>query len=183
LFIPLLKWFVLGIGAVASGALFIQSLTAHPVRMGRYQWTTAASLFAITLALILGFRGLKLWIALPVTGILARANAHLDGVDKSEVGVLLVGHGQPNEWDETWPTETAHEIAFRQNVLEQFKQDGYRPENLSLAWMEFKLPKPAPKIKEFVRNGVKRPEPLVSPEGTTVELVQAALREALAHSI
>jgi hypothetical protein len=48
-----------------------------------------------------------------------RANAHLDDVDKSRVGVLLVDHGQPNEWDKTWPTETAHEIAFRENMLKR----------------------------------------------------------------
>jgi hypothetical protein len=34
--------------------------------------------------------------------------------------------------------------------------DGYRPENLSLAWMEFKEPKPAAKIEEFVKNGVEK---------------------------
>jgi sirohydrochlorin ferrochelatase len=86
----------------------------------------------------------------------ARANAHLDGVDKSQVGVLLVGHGQPDEWDIEWATETEQEIGFREDVLAGFVKDGYRPENLSLAWMEFKDPKPQVKVEEFAQNGAKR---------------------------
>jgi len=87
---------------------------------------------------------------------LERANAHAGDIDKSRVGVLLVGHGQPEEWDKEFPTETEHELAFRDGVLELLAANGYRRENLSLAWMEFKEPHPAPKIEEFVKNGVER---------------------------
>jgi hypothetical protein len=72
------------------------------------------------------------------------------------VGILLVGHGQPDEWDVEWSTETEQEIGFREGVLELLEEDGYRPENLSLAWMEFKEPKPAAKVEEFSRNGVEK---------------------------
>jgi sirohydrochlorin ferrochelatase len=85
-----------------------------------------------------------------------RVNAHLEGTDKSKVGVLLVGHGQPDEWDVEWPTETEQEIGFREDILERFEADGYRPENLSLAWMEFKKPKPKSKVEEFVQNGAEK---------------------------
>jgi protoheme ferro-lyase len=85
-----------------------------------------------------------------------RANAHIGNTDKSKVGILLVGHGQPDEWDLQWPTETDQEIGFRLEVLKALEADGYRPENLSLAWMEFKEPKPAVKVEEFVRNGVEK---------------------------
>jgi hypothetical protein len=34
--------------------------------------------------------------------------------------------------------------------------DGYRPENISLAWMEFKEPKPAVKAEEFLDNGIEK---------------------------
>jgi protoheme ferro-lyase len=87
---------------------------------------------------------------------LRRADANLAGVDKSQVGVLLVGHGQPDEWDKEWPTETEHELAFRNGVLDLLAANGYHRENLSLAWMEFKQPHPAPKVEEFVKRGVKR---------------------------
>jgi hypothetical protein len=34
--------------------------------------------------------------------------------------------------------------------------NGYNPENLSLAWMEFKEPKPAEKVEEFLQNGIEK---------------------------
>jgi protoheme ferro-lyase len=85
-----------------------------------------------------------------------RANQHRGETDKSKVGILLVGHGQPDEWDVEWATETEQEIGFRQNVLQRFEADGYMRENLSLAWMEFKQPKPAVKVQEFSKNGVEK---------------------------
>jgi hypothetical protein len=85
-----------------------------------------------------------------------RANANLDGTDKSKVGVLLVGHGQPDEWDVEWSTETEQETSFRQDVLARLAADGYREENLSLAWMEFKEPRPAMQVEDFVSQGVQR---------------------------
>jgi len=85
-----------------------------------------------------------------------RVNQHRDGTDKTRVGVLLVGHGQPDEWDVEWPTETEQETSFREEVMERLAADGYLPRNLSLAWMEFKSPKPAQKVEEFVSQGVEK---------------------------
>jgi protoheme ferro-lyase len=85
-----------------------------------------------------------------------RANANIGDTAKPEVGILLVGHGQPDEWDVEWATETEQEISFRRAVLELFEEDGYHPENLGLAWMEFKEPQPAEKIEEWLGNGVKK---------------------------
>ena len=85
-----------------------------------------------------------------------RTRAHIGETDVSKVGVLLVGHGQPDEWDVEWSTETEQEIGFREAVLRDFEQAGFHPQNLSLAWMAFKEPKPAPKVEEFVTNGVEK---------------------------
>jgi protoheme ferro-lyase len=85
-----------------------------------------------------------------------RANQHRGQTDKSKVGILLVGHGQPDEWDAEWATETEQEIGFRRDVLRRLAADGYREENLALAWMEFKDPKPALKVEEFAQNGVEK---------------------------
>jgi protoheme ferro-lyase len=87
---------------------------------------------------------------------LEKANAVVKSEEKQDVGLLLVGHGQPDQWDEEFPTETEHEIRFREQIIDLFINDGYKSENLSLAWMEFKNPKPAEKIKEFIKNGVKK---------------------------
>lgn len=85
-----------------------------------------------------------------------RANNNIADTDKSKVGILLVGHGQPDEWDVEWPTETEQEIGFRLDVLDLLISDGYQEENLSLAWMEFKEPKPAEVVEEFLDNGIER---------------------------
>lgn len=85
-----------------------------------------------------------------------RVRASMNGSDKSKVGILLVGHGQPDEWDREFATETEHELLFRNKVLDRFEQAGFPRKNLSLAWMEFKEPKPAPKIEEFANQGVEK---------------------------
>ncbi|HSV85824.1 MAG TPA: ferrochelatase [Levilinea sp.] len=85
-----------------------------------------------------------------------RAARHLDGVPKSKTGILLVGHGQPAAWDAQWPTETEHELGFRHAVHDRLAHAGYPSQNLDLAWMEFKQPKPAQVLERFMQNGVER---------------------------
>lgn len=87
---------------------------------------------------------------------LEKASALVQEGEKKDVAVLLVGHGQPDEWDEEFPTETEQEISFRKAIINLFIRDGYKPENLSMAWMEFKEPKPAQKINEFIKQRVKK---------------------------
>jgi hypothetical protein len=85
-----------------------------------------------------------------------KAQQEIGDLEKSKVGILLVGHGQPDEWDVEFPTETDQEIGFREDVLDKLEEDGYKKENLSLAWMRFKDPVPSVKIEEFVGNGVEK---------------------------
>jgi sirohydrochlorin ferrochelatase len=86
----------------------------------------------------------------------ARANLHLGGTAKSKVGILLVGHGQPDGWDRIYPTQTEQENTFRQDVAKRFSANGFSPENIALAWMEFKEPGVDEKAQEMVRNGVEK---------------------------
>ena len=85
-----------------------------------------------------------------------RANAHLDGVERSKVGILLVGHGQPDDWDAIYPTQTEQEDKFRILIRERLMQAGYLPDNILLAWMEFKTPKITPAVKQLAARGVER---------------------------
>ena len=86
----------------------------------------------------------------------ARADAHLDGVDKARVGILLVGHGQPDDWDAFYPTQTEQENEFRNQVRERLIQAGYLPDNILLAWMEFKTPKITTAVQQLAAQGVER---------------------------
>lgn len=85
-----------------------------------------------------------------------KVNDEVGGADRSKVGVLLVGHGQPDEWDVEFPTETEQEELFREYVMDALVQAGYRRENLSSAWMEFKKPRPAEKAEEIAANGAEK---------------------------
>ena len=85
-----------------------------------------------------------------------RANQHRGDLDKSQVGILLVGHGQPDEWDREWGTETQQETSFREDIFHLLEADGYKKANLSQAWMEFKSPKPAEIAEKIVANRVKK---------------------------
>jgi sirohydrochlorin ferrochelatase len=80
--------------------------------------------------------------------------ARMGNLPKEKVAIALIGHGQPDEWDVQWATETEQEIAFRQEITELFVKEGFNRENLGSAWMEFKSPKPAELMGQFVNNGV-----------------------------
>jgi sirohydrochlorin ferrochelatase len=98
-----------------------------------------------------------LWDSIPLQqSFVVKLDAALDGTDKAKVGVILVGHGQPAEWDREFPTETEHELRFREEILKRLEADGYRMENMGLAWMEFKEPRPTEKVEALIKNGVEK---------------------------
>jgi len=87
---------------------------------------------------------------------LEKVYAQMGDTPREEVAIALVGHGQPDEWDVEWATETEQEMAFREEIMKLFVADGFRPENLGSAWMEFKDPKPASLMETFVENGATK---------------------------
>lgn len=82
-----------------------------------------------------------------------KVEAARGNVPRDRVAVLLVGHGQPDEWDEEWPTETEHELAFRSGIMDALVERGYDRERLDLAWMEFKEPEVSRKAAELAAAG------------------------------
>ena len=87
---------------------------------------------------------------------LAKAEAARGSMDKEKVGVLLVGHGQPDEWDREFPTETSQELGFRTRILDRLAERGYPAQNLGSAWMSFKEPLPAEKAEAIAAAGAKK---------------------------
>ncbi len=85
-----------------------------------------------------------------------RVNAEVGDADRSKIGVLLVAHGQPDQWDEIWPLQTEHEMRFGDLVIDRLVAAGYRRENLGKGWMSFKYPKPASEAERIHANGVDR---------------------------
>ncbi|MDX2431158.1 MAG: CbiX/SirB N-terminal domain-containing protein [Bacteroides sp.] len=87
---------------------------------------------------------------------LEKVYAKIGDTPKDEAAIALVGHGQPDEWDVEWATETEQEMAFREEIMKLFVADGFRRENLGSAWMSFKEPKPSSLMADFVANGAKK---------------------------
>ena len=87
---------------------------------------------------------------------LEKVYAQMGNTPREEVAVALVGHGQPDEWDVEWATETEQEMAFREEIMKLFVADGFRRENMGSAWMSFKQPKPAYLMQDFVENGATK---------------------------
>jgi sirohydrochlorin ferrochelatase len=85
-----------------------------------------------------------------------RANAQRGDIDKAKIGVLLVAHGQPDEWDDLWPLQTEQEGLFGDHILDRFAADGYARKNLSKAWMSFKEPKPAVIAEQLYAEGIEQ---------------------------
>lgn len=85
-----------------------------------------------------------------------RANLNLDGADKYKVGILLVGHGQPEDWDKIYASQTEQENIFREDVKRHLVQDGYKAEMIKMAWMEFREPKIEGAVRELISNGASK---------------------------
>ena len=82
--------------------------------------------------------------------------ANMQDLPKEKIAVALIGYGQPDEWDTEWPTETQQEIAFRDDIIKLFIENGFPEQNLGSAWMEFKSPKPAELMHAFIQNEVEK---------------------------
>jgi sirohydrochlorin ferrochelatase len=98
-----------------------------------------------------------IWDSVPVYRMIVDRSNHLRGeTDKARTGILLVAHGQPDEWDEIWPLQTEQEELFGDRILDALEADGYPSGNLAKAWMSFKNPKPAPVVEQMLTNGIDK---------------------------
>jgi sirohydrochlorin ferrochelatase len=75
--------------------------------------------------------------------------------DRGTVGVMLVGHGQPEEWDVEHPTETQQEQAFRSAIRSMLLEAGFRSDLVSQAWMSFRDPKVPDRVRELAQRGAR----------------------------
>lgn len=85
-----------------------------------------------------------------------RADEMLGGMDKSKVGILLVGHGQPTEWENIYPQQNKQESQYREAIREKLIADGFPPENVVLGWMEFQEPTITASARTLAGLGVER---------------------------
>jgi protoheme ferro-lyase len=74
---------------------------------------------------------------------------------KSDVGVLLIGHGQPDQWEDLYPEQNAQENAYRNGIRDKIIAEGYDGGNIKLGWMSFQEPSIATAAAELEANGVE----------------------------
>jgi protoheme ferro-lyase len=70
----------------------------------------------------------------------ARANELSYGLNKSDLGILLVGHGQPAEWEAIYPEQNLQESQYREGIRDKLIADGYSSDKVLLGWMSFQDP-------------------------------------------
>jgi protoheme ferro-lyase len=83
-----------------------------------------------------------------------RANNLTVDYAKSDVGVLLIGHGQPDEWEDLYPEQNAQESAYRNGIRDKLIADGFNGDNVKLGWMSFQEPSIATSAAALAANGV-----------------------------
>jgi sirohydrochlorin ferrochelatase len=98
-----------------------------------------------------------LWDSQPLqTSFVQRANEMTGEMDKSKVGILLVGHGQPTEWENIYPEQNKQENLYRDAIREKLITDGYLPDQVVLGWMEFQQPTITTSIEQLAGGGVEK---------------------------
>lgn len=85
-----------------------------------------------------------------------RANELSIGMNKSNVGILLVGHGQPTEWENLYPEQNQQETQYRDNIRNKLIADGFTPDNILLGWMSFQEPSVIESAQALAENDVKK---------------------------
>jgi sirohydrochlorin ferrochelatase len=98
-----------------------------------------------------------LWDSQPLqTSFVERADEMIGDMDKSKVGILLVGHGQPTEWEKIYPAQNKQENMYRDAIREKLIADGYLPDHVVLGWMEFQEPTITASIEQLAGRGVEK---------------------------
>jgi protoheme ferro-lyase len=98
-----------------------------------------------------------LWDARPLVELfLRRAEGVRLGCERSKLGFVLVGQGQPLEWDHKFPAQVDQETHFRQEVARRLIEAGYPRSNILLAWSEFKEPKVVSALEKLASRRLEK---------------------------
>jgi protoheme ferro-lyase len=74
--------------------------------------------------------------------------------NKSDVGILLVGHGQPDEWEALYPQQNLQESQYRNAIRTKLITAGFSPDKVVLGWMSFQDPSITASAKALAAENV-----------------------------
>jgi sirohydrochlorin ferrochelatase len=85
-----------------------------------------------------------------------RALAAVAAPDRGTTGVVLVGHGQPWQWDRTYPAASEQETYFAQRVRTLLAEEGFAPELVRIGWLDWQDPGISEAVRHLVAFGCRR---------------------------
>lgn len=107
--------------------------------------------------------GVRVAYAAPLWGnsIIARAVADqvlasVPAMDRATTGVVLVGHGQPWQWDRTHPAGSEQETYFAQRVRALLLEEGFGPGMVRLGWLDWQDQGVSEAVRHLVAFGCQR---------------------------
>jgi protoheme ferro-lyase len=100
-----------------------------------------------------------------------RACAASADTSRSDVGILLVAHGQPSSWDTLFPKQPVQENAFRLATKKLLVKEGFQEDRIVLACMEFRQPDIKSSVRNLLAAGVKKI--LVAPVNISAESIHS----------
>lgn len=103
--------------------------------------------------------------------IVERALKAAGDMNTSDIGVLLVAHGQPASWDAIFKKQPEQENSFRLATKKLLAAEGFKDGNIALAYMEFKQPDIKTAVQGLLGGGVKKI--LVSPVNISAESIHS----------
>ena len=114
-----------------------------------------------------------------VARVVERILEAADGEALDSVGVALVGHGQPEAWNDRHPTWTEQETYLIQRVRVGLAEAGIANRNLRLAWLDWAAPDVTDTVRHLAALGCELVlvAPVAMPVETLATLVD--LRQAV----
>jgi protoheme ferro-lyase len=79
-----------------------------------------------------------------------------NGFDKTEIGILLVGHGQPTEWENLYPEQNRQESEYRDGIRAKLIADGFLEDKIIKCWMSFQEPTIQESAKKLDNLNIKK---------------------------
>ncbi len=85
-----------------------------------------------------------------------RVLASIAPAERATTGVVLVGHGQPWQWDREYPAGGEHETYFAQRVRALLAEAGFGPELVRIGWLDWQDPGVSEAVRHLVAFGCRR---------------------------
>jgi len=92
-------------------------------------------------------------------------------MNRADIGILLVAHGQPASWDAIFKKQPEQENSFRQETKKLLAAEGFKNAHIALAYMEFKQPDIKTAVQGLLAGGIKKL--LVSPVNISAESIHS----------